>query len=169
MSNPLSRLLSDRHRALKVGLLILAAAGLAAWSAWGFNADPVQWQRAAAWRADPEGHQGQRVWISLVHVIGLADEGRTARVTVGPEMIPLTLLLPRPVRLGQRLDAAGILTDRLTIRVTTLRVHTGSRVLKVGLSLAAALIALALMAAAFRFNPQANQMLQLRNPTGGRD
>ena len=148
----LDRFLSDRRWLLKVLVLGLVYVSLAFYFREANPQKGAQWQRVVFRAAAAREYQGRQVSLTHTIVGRVLEDGRGAVLEVGWPRLEVTALGLAGVEPGDRVDLNGTFVDGTTMDVSEVRIHQGSHSLKVWVSLAAALAALAIFFRAFQLN-----------------
>ncbi len=140
---------SDQGKGLKLAVLGLVFLGLLAYYLQATPDKEMGWRPMYRYEASPAASRGGPVDLWGRPVLSLLPRGEGFVVPVGPEERRFKVWGRLRVEVGQRVDIVGDYLGPGAVHLLRAHVHQGSRLVKVSLSLAAALVALGLLASAF--------------------
>ena len=149
----IDRFLSDRGKWLKLTILGLIFAGFILYGLFFSPVHSSAWQQMIHLEAGASLPEGQIVSLSNIKVLRRLPGGNGVVMGIGPDNIEIKLLGEIEAVPGDHINFRGPFQGDMTLGLLAYRVHATPRRAKLGFSLLAAVLALALVGLAFRFRP----------------
>lgn len=151
----MGRFFSDAGRPAKIIGLVLVYLGLVFYYRAAVPLRPTDWKLVLGPEAAPQDHGEESfawpVEIHLAKVLRVLDEGEGVLIGLGPERVEARALGLIEARPGQTIDLTGLYLGGGEICVEEFHLHRAPRWIKLAVSLAAAILALALFFWVFRW------------------
>ncbi|MBW2618535.1 MAG: hypothetical protein JRC92_06645 [Deltaproteobacteria bacterium] len=150
----MGRFFSDSHRPAKLIGLVLIYLGLAFYYRAAAPLTPTHWKWVLGPQAAPQASLEEsfawQVEVHLAKVLRVLPAGEGVLIGLGPERVEARALGRIEARPGQMIDLVGLYMGGVDICVDEFRLHRFPRWIKLAVSLAAAVFALALFFWVFR-------------------